>query len=201
MKSSRSVVHALCLAVVLCASAAPLTAQDFPKAELSGGWRLFRVEGETLSRGWSVDFAGNLNETFGIVGEVARASKSFTETDNSYSIPVTVSATLGADTYLGGVRFNLRQNARVVPFAQWLVGVAKASGTVSGSARSGGTTVTVNGDSSSSNMAYDFGGGVNLFFSKKMGARIGGSYMRVMGKDGSAGENAFRFGAGVVAAF
>jgi hypothetical protein len=192
---------ALCVMVLLVAWPTASAAQDDPKVTLSGGWQLQRVVEETLAKGWYVDFGGNLDRTFAIVGEVSRGSKSVTEADVVSGVRVTATGSMTVDAYLAGVRFSARASPRVVPFGQVLTGVARGQGSVDGIATANGLTVTVSESESSTNLASVFGGGVDLFLTRVAGVRIGGSYMRIAGADGEGGANVLRFGVGFVAAF
>ena len=50
-------------------------AQDFPKAEIFGGYQLTRLDGTTLN-GWNAALTGNLNHWFGVTGDLSGAYKS-----------------------------------------------------------------------------------------------------------------------------
>jgi opacity protein-like surface antigen len=69
---------------------------------------------------------------------------------------------------------------------------------VTGQATFNGRTTTIDESQSDSDFAFDGGGGVNINLSDNLAVRVGASYLRLGGSDGS---NAFRFGAGVVIPF
>lgn len=133
----------VCLMVLaLCASTVAL-AQDTPKGEFSAGYSFVRIHpgGNSPSlnlSGWIASIAGNVNDWFGIVGELS----------GHYGSPGNV----GTDfhTYLFGPRISYRENERFTPFAHILMGAARlgrgpATGTTDfGMALGGGVDVTVN---------------------------------------------------------
>jgi opacity protein-like surface antigen len=87
--------------------------QDVPKAELFGGYS-YAGSG---SHGFDVSIAGNVNDWFGLVGDIGGqysrlTDQGFTERINSHS-------------FLFGPRFSVRKNARVTPFAHSLFGFSK----------------------------------------------------------------------------
>lgn len=121
------------LGVVLLAGL-PALAQDYPKAEVYGGYQFLSVgNGGRINAPIGFDFnvAGNVNKTFGIVGDFGANFKSGFKL---YS-------------YTGGVRFNGR-GEKVTGFGQFLAGGATLSngGSVSGLALAfgGGADVNIN---------------------------------------------------------
>jgi hypothetical protein len=173
--------------------------------ELSVGWKLLHVTDvvldadETIPLGWYADVAGHVAGPISIVGEVAGAYKSFNSQITQLGVPVEVEADVDIHSFLGGVRISAFQNPRVVPFAQVLFGAARGSITVTGTATVGGREFNVSESESSTDLAIDFGGGVNLGVGDNLAIRLNGSFTRVGGSDD--GGNAFRFGAGVVVPF
>ena len=205
MTHSRRCTGFLFLGAFLILLAAPAGAQDLPRAELSAGWRLLTVpdaledgESQTLTKGWYVDVAGNLNDVFAVVGEVSGAYKSFDETIVEFGAAIDVDADIDLHTFMGGIRFSARQNPRFVPFAQALFGVARSGFSVEGSATFGGQTIRLDESGSETDFAFDAGGGVNFSVSDGLGVRVGASYLRIGGDDGG---NGFRFGVGIVMPF
>ena len=99
---------------------------------------------------------------------------------------------------MGGLRVSKR-TPKVVPFAQILFGAAVVAASVEGSATVGGTTISVDEVAgSTSDFAFDAGGGVNLNLSNDIGLRFQGSYVRI---GGDGGGNGLRLGAGLVVPF
>jgi opacity protein-like surface antigen len=100
----------LLVAVVLSVSFSAL-GQETPKAELFGGY----AYAGSGSNGFDASIAGNVNDWFGVVGEVGGQystlhDQGFTEKIRSHS-------------FLFGPRFSARQK-RVVPFVHALFGVS-----------------------------------------------------------------------------
>ena len=183
--------------------ALPATAQDTPKADVSVGYQAVGVTGdvdETFVKGWYADFAGNVTQWLGIVFEVGGAYKSITETTTFGGVTATATADLSVHQFMGGVRFNARPNPTVTPFGQILVGGVRGAADVSGSVTGGGQTFATESDAfSSTNVALQVGGGIDLRITDRVGIRAGGDYLRLFEED--AGVNAFRFAVGAVFPF
>lgn len=166
--------------------------------ELSAGWQLLNIEEETFPGGWYADVLGNITPSFGVVGEVSGHYKSLDETRTVAGIQVSVSGDARVHTFMGGVRYSIRQNPRIVPFAQALVGLAHGKLEISGSTTVGGRTFTFDESESRSDAAVELGGGVNIGITDGLGLRLAASYFRVFEEDAA---NAIRFAAGVVFPF
>ncbi len=82
----RKLLTVTVLALLVSLSA---TAQDFPKAEIFGGYQLTRLDGTTLN-GWNAALTGNLNHWFGVTGDFRGAYKS--ESGVDFAITLTPSA-------------------------------------------------------------------------------------------------------------
>jgi hypothetical protein len=203
MRGGKPAVGALVVIVVVLGWASAAEAQG-GSGEFSAGWKLLHVTDvvldadETIPIGWYADVAAHISGTFSIVGEVAGAYKSFNSQITQLGVPVDVEADVDIHSFLGGVRISARQNPRVVPFGQVLFGAARGAITVTGTATVGGRQFDVSESESSTDLAIDFGGGVNLGVGDAFAIRLQGSFVRVGGDDGG---NAFRFGAGVVLPF
>ena len=185
------------LAALLFVVPQPARAQN-SAGEFSGGWRVLHFEEETFSQGWYADLVGNLTDMVGVVGEVSGHYRTIDETVVSGGVPVSVSADLRIHSFMGGIRVSARQNPRIVPFGQALLGLVHGSASVEGSATVAGRTFTVDESESDSDMALELGGGVNLGMSDNFAVRFGVSYFRVIEDDAS---NSVRFAVGVVFPF
>jgi len=109
-----------------------------------------------------------------------------------------LAALIGA-TGCGGVtdsRVAARNNPKVVPFGQVLLGAARVSGGVTASGPAVSVLALSDADT---RFALQLGGGVNLMTLANFGVRLGVDYRRIFITDG--GENEFRIGAGVVIPF
>jgi opacity protein-like surface antigen len=192
-----------CIAVLL-GCAAPSTAQSAPGAEFSAGWRLLNVpnafgsQSETLPLGWYADVAGNLNRAIAVVGEISGNYKSFEETETQFGVNVRTDVDLNIHTFLGGVRFNARQNPAFTPYVQALFGLARGSADADIQTTIAGRTTSFKDSESDTDFAFDAGGGVNINLSDSFAVRVGAGYLRIGARDGG---NAFRFSAGVVVPF
>ena len=183
--------------------ALPAHAQDARKAEISAGYQLLTLhEGEadqTLGTGWYADVAGNFGPIFAAVLQVSGNYKSYGQDEIFNGIRAVVDAQLNVHTYLGGVRVGPRQ-AKISPYAEFLIGGATASVDVSSTVTSNGQTIFSNSSSESgTDVAMQFGGGVTIWFSKRVGARGAASYLRVWGDDDEA--NAIRVAGGITVGF
>ena len=203
MITTRTVRTLLCIVAVLGFSTSS-HAQTAPSAEFSAGWRLLNIpdafgeDSQTLPLGWYADVAGNLSRALAVVGEVSGNYKDFDETTTIGTTTVNVNASLNVHTFLGGVRFNARQNPSFTPFVQALFGLARVGGDAEIQTTIAGRTFSVSQSVSDSDFAFDASGGVNIKLSDALAARVSGGYLRVGGSDGG---NAFRFGVGVVFPF
>ena len=202
MTHARSI--ALTCIAVLLGCAAPSTAQSAPGAEFSAGWRLLNVpnafgsQSETLPLGWYADVAGNLNRAIAVVGEISGNYKSFEETETQFGVNVRTDVDLNIHTFLGGVRFNARQNPAFTPYVQALFGLARGSADADIQTTIAGRTTSFKDSESDTDFAFDAGGGVNINLSDSFAVRVGAGYLRIGARDGG---NAFRFSAGVVVPF
>ena len=181
------------LSVVIVGMARPAAAQDdAPKVEVAGGWNYMGLrfgESDTWEhfyRGGFGEVAVNLNNRWGIVGNVGYDQKTVVEIEGDIKAKVI--------PYLFGVRLSSRANEKNTPFLQFLVGATRRSLSL-GSESIDETTFT-----------WQAGGGVTIKASDHVGARIGGDYMRILGKDdseifGSEATQGLRLTAGIVVGF
>lgn len=204
MRSTNTVRALLCIAMLFGYSTSS-HAQNAPTAEFSAGWRLLNLPdvptsgSQTFPLGWYVDVAGNLTPMFAVVGEVGGNYKSFDETTTLFGTTFNIDVDFDVHTFMGGVRFNARQNPAFTPYVQALFGLAHGTGHVKGRMTVAGTTsTTVDQSVSDSDFAFDADGGINVRLSDALAARLSAGYLRIGGGDGG---NAFRFGAGVVIPF
>ena len=191
MCSSRRFRGLLVVVFVLGCFAAPASAQDAP-VELSGGYQLITLEPghdtQTLRTGWYLDVAGNLSRMFAVVGEVGGNYRSKDLLGGELRLSV--------HEFMGGIRASSRAKTAVVPFGHALAGAVRANLSSQGD----GVSVT--------KFALQFGGGVNLTLTPRIGIRVGADYLRIFngqeGRDigdlsgGDQGNHALRFVAGAV---
>jgi opacity protein-like surface antigen len=169
---------ALAAMVVLCL-AAPASAQEDRRFDLSGGYSRglfidFDVDQEF--HGWLVSAAGNVRPWLGIVGELG---------GNYETIPFgTVDLDLSLHSFMAGARFRVLSNRRVTPFAQLLAGGVRSTISALGQSRT------------ETRFALQPGGGVDLWFTRNAGGRVGADYRRLFGNVDD--PNGIRFHVGIV---
>ena len=168
-------------AVVLVGAAAPAAAQG-PAADVAIGYQFMRDSelDQNFPAGWFVSVGANLTDSLAIVGEVAGSQSSAGSALASLDVDVY--------TYMGGIRLH-RRMAGFTPFAQVLVGAARAVATVD--------ILGFAGEESATSAAVQPGAGVDLHLSDAFGLRFAGDYRRILGDGG----NEVRFLAGVVVGF
>jgi opacity protein-like surface antigen len=158
-------------------TAGSAVAQDYPKAEIFGGYQFIRLNpGGSNCQGGAGSVAGNLNHWFGVVGDFGACKVT--------GLPSGTSAHLV--NYLFGPKLTYRSHGRLTPFAQVLFGGEHASGSASGI-----------GSASDSSFAMAFGGGADFEMTNHVSLRlIQGEYLYT--KFGGAHQNNARISAGVV---
>jgi opacity protein-like surface antigen len=90
----------------------PVVAQDFPKAEIFGGYQYTHFEGSVNANGWNASLTGNVNHWFGVAADFSGAYKAGDH----------------VHTYMFGPVFSARSD-KVTPFAHALFGGASGGGT------------------------------------------------------------------------
>ena len=168
------------LVAVILATAGSAVAQDFPKAEIFGGYQYIRFNpggGSTGSncQGGAGSVAGNLNHWFGVVGDFGVCKVT--------GLPSGTSAHLV--NYLFGPKLTYRSRGRLSPFAQVLFGGERIGGSAFGSS------------GSDSSFAMAFGGGADYEMTNHVAIRlIQAEYLYT--KFGGTRQNNARISAGIV---
>lgn len=116
----------LLLVLVMFLLPIALMAQDFPKAELFGGFSYQRTNDGINLSGWNASLAGNVNHWFGVVADF----------DGYYKSAIPAKGNVGSTQYrehafLFGPQFSYRKDPRVTPFFHTLFGGDHTSGRVS----------------------------------------------------------------------
>ncbi len=148
----RKIVFIAVLTLLVPATTA--LAQEYPRAEVFGGYSYFRAnpEGYNLN-GWNGSIAGNITNWFGVVGDISGHYGFPTEfgfTDRSVHI--------NSYTFMGGPKLSYRSHGMTL-FAHFLIGDARA-----------GTRIF--GFSTSDNaLAAAIGGGVDFNLSNWLAVR------------------------------
>jgi opacity protein-like surface antigen len=167
----------LVLAVLLVCTPTVSFAQDTPAFDVSGGYSFLRdQEIEENFHGWLVSAGGNFNDWFGIVGEVGGNYKTLDVLGSDLDLSI--------HSFMVGPRFAAHTNPSVTPYGQFLVGAARASGSILGESES------------TTELAIQPGAGVDFWVRPRLGIRVGGDYRRILVEE--AGSNEFRFHAGIV---
>ncbi|MEK6302834.1 MAG: outer membrane beta-barrel protein [Acidobacteriota bacterium] len=119
--------------VLVCSLSAK--AQDFPKAEVFGGYSYLRADRVNFN-GWNASVAGNLNSWFGLVADFSGHYDS-ASTRSEFTFPgfpgippfpgssTIVKSEASFHTFLAGPRFSYRKNERITPFAHVLLGASR----------------------------------------------------------------------------
>ena len=163
----------LTVTVLVLLASLSAAAQDFPKAEIFGGYQLTRLDGTTLN-GWNAALTGNLNHWFGVTADFSGAYTSQGGVDfRNY-------------TYTFGPTIAARGNETFTPFAHALFGGSHAS------AGFGGVSASDNG------FAMIFGGGVDAKFSQHLSFRVAQFDWMSFHANGGSSNNNFRYSAGIV---
>jgi opacity protein-like surface antigen len=162
-------------------AAGSAAAQDYPKAEIFGGYQYIRFNpggGATGSncQGGAGSVAGNLNHWFGVVGDFGACRVT--------GLPSGTSAHLV--NYLFGPKLTYRSRGRLSPFAQVLFGGERIGGSATGF-----------GSASTNAFAMTFGGGADYEMTNHVAIRlIQGEYLYT--KFGGTHQNNARISAGIV---
>lgn len=189
--------------VLALATVAPVSAQDTPRVELSGGYQLAALRSdidETMEMGWYADIAANMNEVLSAVFQVGGNYKTIEETATFDDATATVSADLKVHQFMGGVRVNARTRS-IVPFAEFLVGGVNGSASVSASGWDGDSFMALGFEDSGTDLAIQAGGGATFRLTDHLGARAGAAWVRVYGGDEEGDLDIIRFTAGIVVGF
>jgi len=128
--------------------------QEFPKAEIFGGYSYFRVEPEGYNlNGWNASVTGNVTSWFGIEGDFS----------GHYGKPkedgiVIPGVNLNSHTIMGGPKITAR-NGNFAPFAHFLIGLNRARSSYDGDVSSNIALSTV------------IGGGFDISINKNVAIR------------------------------
>jgi outer membrane protein with beta-barrel domain len=191
------------LFVVVLGSGGRAWAQKAPSVEVSGGYQFIHFnedEAKTLNQGWYGEAAYNPGRIVGLVAHVGTNSESREATFSNEGLVLNANGTARLITFLAGVRLSDRRSSRAVWFGHGLVGLVRTSAQASVTGADHGialeeTSVTAK----TSDVGFQFGGGVNLSLAAHIGLRAGIDSLRVF-SDGDSGT-AFRVSAGLVVPF
>jgi opacity protein-like surface antigen len=148
--------------------------------------------------GWDVGGEEDVVKWFGLVIDISG-------TYGSNNLPLSSASTIATElrtkmqlyTFTGGPQFTLRRSSRVQPFARALLGGGWES--VSINLLENNVPQLAELKSKDSGFAYGGGGGVDFFFSRKIGLRVAADYIRTPFFNDT--QNNFRGTAGLVFRF
>lgn len=175
----------LCIVLALIAAPTYGLAQDSGRIEVSGGYLLMRSHDDemTFPRGWFGALAVDVVGPLAVVGEVSGSYKSISEFDALSGVGTDFSARNHA--FMGGPRLTWRAG-RVWPHAQMLFGLSRIASSVE-------WTNGVSSDGARNNFAMTPGGGVDVWFSNRAAARVGGSVRLIRGDRFGPGSERYTF--------
>jgi hypothetical protein len=173
------------LALFFVAVTAASAQEDYPRAELFGGYSYFNsdqfIDRESLYvPGFAVSLAGNVNQYFGVAGEIS----------GHYG-----------ETTIGGIRPNNQFDVNTYTFLFGPRLTSRGTGAnFFGHALVGAARTRVETFDSETDFAFAVGGGVDINVSKRLGVRlIQLDYIAIKGEDDTAHN--FRAQIGVVFRF
>jgi hypothetical protein len=170
----------LSLIVVVGLLALPLMAQDYPKAQIFGGYQYLHLGGsgtDVNANGWNASLTGNFNKYFGVAADFSGAYKTISGVDAKvYS-------------YTGGPVFHFNSEGTVDPFVHALFGGAHASASISGV-----------GSGSENGFTMMYGGGADIKISRMWALRGQGDWVYYRFSGVSESHNV-RLSVGVVLRF
>jgi hypothetical protein len=181
----------------------PLLAQDYPKAEVFGGYQYLHIGASdgsagVGSNGWNGSATFNFNKHLGVAGDFSGAYK----TEDTSIVGVPVSASTRVYSYAGGPVFSVDSGARINPFAHALFGGAHAS------AKACATLLSADCVSDSENgFTFMLGGGVDAKVNRALAVRLIQAdwvyyhFSGVNGGPSSSQSNNVRISTGIVVRF
>jgi Outer membrane protein beta-barrel domain len=170
----------LAVVITVIVVSIPMLCQDYPKAEVFGGYQYTRIEpgrgigGENFN-GWNAAVTGNVNPWLGVTGDFSGAYKSIS------------GVSLKQHTFMFGPTVASHSSDKFTPFVHALFGAARSSASVSGAGVS------------DTSFAMALGGGVDVGV-RSFALRLG-QFDYLMTRFGGATQNNFRYSAGIVFKF
>lgn len=159
-------------------------AQEYPKAEVFGGYSYFHADGGANLHGWNASVSGNLNSWFGLVADFSGhydSSSSRTELrfppfpgfpgipGSPFPVSITVNSDTSVHTFLAGPRFSYRKKERITPFGHALFGASRRHAETEVTFDGGGRTFF---SANNTSFAAALGGGLDVELSKKIALRV-----------------------------
>jgi hypothetical protein len=167
-------VFLLAMFVALCT--ALVSAQNYPKAEVFGGYQFARYDTENFN-GWNASATANVNKWFGVAADFSGNYKTIS------------GVSIKAHTYTFGPVFTARQNDRLQPFVHALFGGFHAS------ASFGGLSGSTNG------FAMAPGVGVDAVMNNRIAIRLVQADWVLLRAEGVTEKKNMRISTGIVFRF
>jgi opacity protein-like surface antigen len=164
-----------------------------PLVEISGGYSFMHdvtIE-ENFPAGWYFSTALNPLDWFGLVGELTGAYKKTGE-----NLPFELE--MQGYTFMGGPRF-FRRFGQITPFGQFLVG--GAHGRVEETPLLGSAVGPSRVTASSTEFAFQPGGGISVYLNDHVGVRLSMDYRRIVFDNDEEDNSEFRMLTGIVIGF
>jgi len=171
------------LALVLSFSASAM-AQDTPLVEAYGGYQYLRAgKGANINmQGWNGSVAVNLNDWFGIVGDVS----------GSYATKPGITGNLSLHSFTFGPQFTYRKEKSTAPFMHILFGATRANETFS--------TLILLPARANSTFTMIIGGGMDFRINDRVSIRAG-QLDWFQTKFRNSRQSDYRFSTGVIFKF
>jgi hypothetical protein len=150
----------------------PLMAQEYPKAEVFGGYQYLHFGGngtDVNANGWNASLTGNFNKWFGVAADFSGAYK----TINIGGVNVDTKVY----SYTGGPVVSLNSGGKVNPFVHALFGGAHVSGSGCATLQDSidgvkPADITGCGSGSLNGFTMMFGGGADVKLNKALAVRL-----------------------------
>jgi hypothetical protein len=153
----------------------PTLAQNYPAAEVSGGFSYLHAQGGSNLYGWDASIAVNLNRWFGIDSEFSGHYGPSFGGAVAVLLPAPLPPTVvntdtnsNVYTFLFGPQVSYRRHKTLTPFAHVLAGFARSGFSVTVSS----PTFNFHTSGSSSAFAMAIGGGVDARLTRSLDFRI-----------------------------
>jgi opacity protein-like surface antigen len=193
---SKPILIAFATCALLATASPPALAQEGaaaaqPLVEISGGYsfmRDFTIE-ENFPAGWYFSTALNPLDWFGLVGEVTGAYKTLDEN-------LLLKVKTHGYTFMGGPRF-FRRFGQITPYGQLLVGGVHGRVEATPLRDMGFPSVT----ESSTEFAFQPGGGISVYLNDHVGVRLSMDYRRIVFDNEEEDNSEFRVLTGIVIGF
>jgi hypothetical protein len=190
MRKMRRLLFATVVVLLSCLTAG---AQDYPKAEVFGGYSYFRADGGDNLHGWNASVAGNVNKWFGLAADFSgHYGQNFLRVTTPAGF-VDAESNNNIHNFLFGPRFSYREHSTLEGFAHVLIGGSRSH--VDASVSTPGFSTQV--DATDTAFAAAVGGGLDAKFHKRVAWRVFQADY-VLTRFGDENQHNFRVSTGLV---